>query len=165
MNDKKQGLFSLLAISTVLLAACEKEQQAATEFDVNDFAARYAKSWSSQDPVGHSMFYAEDGALQINDDEPSVGRAAVEETARSFMTNFPDMVVRLVEVREVGDKVQFHWHWTGTNAGPGGTGASVDLKGYEEWTFDDDGLILYSQGYMDEEEYARQLEAGASEQE
>ena len=47
-----------------------------------------------------------------------------------------------------------------TLTGPGGTGAAVDLQGYEEWTLSDDGLILYSQGHMDEEEYERQLAAG-----
>ena len=38
------------------------------------------------------------------------------------MNGFPDMVLRLVEVRQEGGQVIFHWHWTGTNTGPGGTG-------------------------------------------
>jgi hypothetical protein len=32
--------------------------------------------------------------------------------------------------------------------------------GYEQWTLDDDGLILQSLGHYDEAEYQRQLSAG-----
>ena len=77
------------------------------------------------------------------------------------MTAFPDMVVRLVELREAGERIEFHWHWTGTNTGPGGTGAAVDLTGFESWILDDDGLILESLGHLDAAEYERQLNAGA----
>jgi hypothetical protein len=76
------------------------------------------------------------------------------------MSAFPDMVVKLVELRQVNNQVQFHWHWTGTYTGPGGNGNAVDLRGYEQWTLDDDGLILQSLGHYDETEYQRQLNAG-----
>lgn len=72
--------------------------------------------------MAFAKFYAENGSLTINDGEPSVGRDAVEGAARAFMNGFPDMVLRLVEVRQEGGQVIFHWHWTGTNTGPGGTG-------------------------------------------
>ena len=130
--------------------------------ELTDFATRYAAAWSSQDPAAFGSFYAANGSFRINDGEPSVGREAVEQTARSFMTNFPDMVVRLVEVRREDGYVEFHWHWTGTNTGPDGTGNAVDLKGYEKWTFDGDGLILESFGHMDDVEYQRQLNASAN---
>jgi hypothetical protein len=57
-------------------------------------------------------------------------------------------------------QVIFHLHWTGTNTGPGGTGNAVDLRGFEEWTLDGNGLILESRGHYDEAEYQRQLNAG-----
>ena len=44
-----------------------------------------------------------------------------------------------------------------TNTGPGGTGKSVRIHGYEEWTFGADGLIAESKGHYDEAEYQRQL--------
>jgi hypothetical protein len=75
------------------------------------------------------------------------------------MTSFPDMVVSLVEVRQEDGYVEFHWRWTGTKTGPDGTGSAVDLRGYEKWTFDGDGLILESLGHMDDVEYQRQLNA------
>ena len=76
--------------------------------ELTNFATRYAAAWSGQDPVAFSMFYAGSGTLRINDGEPSVGREAVEQTARDFMTAFPDMVVRLVEVRQEGGHITFH---------------------------------------------------------
>ena len=128
--------------------------------ELTEFATRYAAAWSSQDPEIFASFYAENGLLRINEGEPSVGRDAVTETARSFMSAFPDMVVKLIELRPIDNQVQFHWQWAGTNTGPGGNGNAVDLRGYEQWTLDDDGLILQSLGHYDEAEYQRQLNAG-----
>lgn len=156
-------VFSTLAIAVTaitLLSACQPEREQSDSRDLTQFATRYAAAWSSQDPVALAAFYAEGGSLQVNDGEPSVGRDVVTETARSFMTAFPDMVVRLVDVREANGYVEFHWHWTGTNTGPGGTGNAVDLEGYERWTLDDDGLILESLGHFDEAEYQQQLQGG-----
>lgn len=127
--------------------------------DLKDFATRYAAAWSSQDPEALSRFYAENGSLRVNDGEASIGRDAIANTARSFMAAFPDMVVRLEELRQTNEGVEFHWHWTGTNTGPGGTGNAVDLRGHEEWTLTEDGLILESLGHYDEAEYERQLNA------
>jgi len=153
-----------LLVSTIgifaFLSACQPKEQKTDSIDLTDFATRYAAAWSSQDPEELASFYAENGSLRVNDDEPSIGRKAVTETARGFMTAFPDMVVRLVELRESDDYVEFHWHWTGTNTGPGGTGNMVDLRGYEQWTLDGDGNIVESLGHFDDVEYQQQLNAG-----
>jgi len=150
----------IAALAFSLLAACQPEEQPGGRADLRNFAMRYAAAWSNQDPEALAAFYATDGVLRVNDGAPAVGRAAVTETARSFMTAFPDMVIRLDELRTTDDHVEFHWHWTGTNTGPGGTGNAVDLRGYEVWTLDDSGLILESLGYYDEAEYQRQVDAG-----
>jgi len=128
---------------------------------LTDFATRYAEAWSSQDPAKLASFYADNGALIVNDGEPSVGRAAITETARAFMTAFPDMLVVTDKVVPKGDIVEFHWIWTGTNTGPGGTGKAVRMVGYEEWTIDESGFITQSKGHYDEAEYQRQLREGA----
>ena len=146
-----------ISMSLLLLAACGSDEESADMDELTEFATRYAATWSGGDPEAHAAHYAEDGVLRINDGEPAIGREAVEEVVRGFMAGFPDMVVELVELRKKGDKVQFHWHWTGTYTGPGGNGAAVDMTGYEEWTFDDDGLILESHGNYDDAEYQRQL--------
>jgi len=123
------------------------------------FASRYADAWSGLDPAAFAGFYAEDATFRINDGEPSIGREAIAATAASFMAGFPDMVVALEDVHREGDHVHFHWHWTGTNTGPDGTGNAVDLRGYEQWLLDDNGLIRETRGHMDDAEYQRQLNA------
>lgn len=157
MGKQPLRLLTSMIAFFALLSACQSEEEQTDTIDLTDFATRYAAAWSSQDPVELASFYAENGSLRVNDGEPSIGREAVTETARGFMTAFPDMVVRLVELRKTDDYVEFHWHWTGTNTGPGGTGSAVDLLGYEQWTLDGDGKIVESLGHFDDAEYHRQL--------
>ena len=124
---------------------------------VNQFAVRYAAAWCSQDPASVAAFFAEDGSLTINDGTPSVGRAAITEAAKSFMTGYPDMVVEMARLDRVEDKYRFHWNFTGTNTGPGGTGRKVRISGYEEWTLGADGLVAKSLGHYDAADWDRQL--------
>ena len=126
---------------------------------LREFATRYAASWSSQNPESLALFYTENGSLTVNGGNPSVGRPAIAATARDFMTAFPDMIVRMDQASEEGDHAIFRWTWTGTNTGPGGTGKSVRISGYEEWTFAGDGLLAESKGHFDEAEYQRQLKS------
>jgi len=127
---------------------------------LTDFATRYAAAWSGQDPAALASCYTEDGSLTVNQGTPSVGRAAIAATAQGFMTAFPDMVVKLDGLSQEGDRTIFRWLWTGTNTGPGGTGQSVRLRGYEEWILGADGLIREAKGHYDEAEYQRQLQSG-----
>lgn len=119
----------------------------------------YAAAWSSQNPDRLAAFYSEKGSLQVNNGPPSVGRAAIRTTAQGFMTGFPDMLVHMDSVVQTKTGAVFHWTWTGTNTGPGGTGRPVRITGYEEWTFGADGLISQSLGHYDEAEYQRQMSA------
>ena len=124
------------------------------------FAKRYAEAWCSQNPDSIAAFYAENGSLSVNDGPPAVGRAAIAEEARGFMTTFPDMIVTFDKLEPRGDATVFHWTLTGTNTGPGGTGKRVRISGYELWMIDEDGLIAESKGHFDSAEYERQLKEG-----
>jgi hypothetical protein len=105
-------------------------------------------------------FFAPQGSLRVNDDLPAVGRDAITEVARSFMTAFPDMVVAMMDdLLPRGDVTEYHWTLTGTNTGPGGTGRKVCISGFEEWRIGPDGLIASSLGHFDAAEYRRQLSA------
>jgi len=129
---------------------------------LTEFATRYAAAWSSQNPGKLAAFYAQDGSLTVNTGAPSVGRAAITATVQGFMTAFPNMLVKMDEVHgDDGSHATFRWIWTGANTGPGGTGRSVRMNGYEEWTMSADGLIQESRGHYDEAEYQRQLQSGA----
>ena len=127
---------------------------------LRDFAARYTAAWCSQDAAHVASFFTENGSLKINDGEPSVGRVAITAAAQGFMTAFPDMVVTMDDVSGDGSSAVYRWTLTGTNTGPGGTGAVVRISGLEEWTIGADGLILKSLGHFDEADYQRQLTAG-----
>ena len=131
-----------------------------TQAELNDFGTRYAAAWSSQNPDRLAAFYSEGGSLQVNAGAPSVGRAAVRATARAYMAAFPDMLVRMDSMIQAGPRVNFHWIWTGTNTGPGGTGKAIRMTGYEELSFGADGLITQALGHFDEAEYQRQLQHG-----
>jgi hypothetical protein len=103
--------------------------------------------------------YVPGGTIAINSGEPT----EVAEVARSFIDAFPDIQVFMDDVVFKDETVGYHWSFTGTNTGPGGTGNRVRISGFEEWTFGDDGLVVESQGHYDLDEYDRQLESGAPE--
>ena len=130
---------------------------------LHDFARRYTEAWCSQDPASVAEHYAPEGSLTINGGTPSVGRAAIAEGARSFMTAFPDMRVLMDDLLVQDGGGEYHWTLVGTNTGPGGTGNRVRISGFEEWSLGDDGLIAESQGHYDQAEYDRQLEHGVEE--
>lgn len=127
---------------------------------VRDFARRYTAAWCSQNPAQVAAHYAPGGSLTINGGTPAVGRTAITEVARSFMTAFPDMQVLMDDV-VTGDRgPEYHWTLVGSNTGPGGTGNRVRVRGFEEWTMGEDGLIAESKGHYDQAEYDRQLQHG-----
>jgi predicted ester cyclase len=128
--------------------------------ELDEFAKRYAKAWCSQNPASVASFFAEGGSLRVNDAVPAVGRLAITEVARGFMTAFPDMVVTMDRLVRTPRAVEFHWTLTGTNSGRGGTGKRVHISGREEWQFDTAGLVAESKGHFDAAEYNRQLEHG-----
>jgi uncharacterized protein (TIGR02246 family) len=125
--------------------------------ELMDFAARYTAAWCSQDAARVAAFYASDGSLTINNDEPAVGRRAITEATQAFMAAFPDLQVTMEGVKVEGDEAEYHWTLTGTNTGHGGKGNRVRISGYEVWEFDHDGLIRSSRGRFDSGDYRRQL--------
>ena len=120
------------------------------------FARLYAKAWCSENPDSVAAFYAKNGSLSVNGGPPALGRAAIAEVARGFMTTFPDMVVVMDGLSCDSDGTKFHWTLTGTNTRPGGTGKRVRISGYELRKIENDGLIAESKGHFDSAEYESQ---------
>ena len=127
---------------------------------VRRFAEDYTAAWSSMDPVRVARHFAPNGSLVINGGAPAVGRDAIAATARGFYTALPDMQVYFDDLVIDDSRIEYHWTFTGTNTGPGGTGNAVRVSGYEAWTIDANGLIAASAGTYDAGEYARQLAEG-----
>jgi len=127
---------------------------------LSDFATRYTAAWCSQNPASVAAFFEEGGSLKINDGVPSVGGSAIAAAAQDFMKTFPDMVVRMDGISLDGNQAVYRWTLNGTHTGPGGTGNTVRISGYEEWIISANGLIEESKGHFDEAEYQRQLNKG-----
>ena len=128
--------------------------------ELQDIARHYTEAWCSHDPDAVASFFATDGSLAVNGQEPAVGRSAIADIARGFYEAFPDTVVILDLARLAGDRAVYMWTYEGTNTGPGGTGHKVRFSGWEQWTLDGSGLIAISDGRFDTEEYERQLAHG-----
>ncbi len=122
------------------------------------FGRDYSVAWSSQSPEKVAGFFASDGILQVNEGEPAIGTEAITAVAKGFMDAFPDMVVTMDSLVTKSGKTRFYWTLTGTNSAPGGTGNKVKISGFEEWTFNKEGLVQESKGHFDTEDYNRQLE-------
>jgi len=150
----------VLILSGIVLAGFASEKAVMDSKTLNKFAIRYTAAWCSQHAASVASFFEEQGSLKINDGIPAVGRAAVTNSALSFMSAFPDMVVKMDRLVVEGTKTEYHWTLTGTNTGPGGTGKFVKISGFEEWRFGPDGLIAESLGHFDAADYKRQLDAG-----
>jgi steroid delta-isomerase-like uncharacterized protein len=129
---------------------------------LNDFATRYTAAWCSRQAASVASFFAEHGSLTINQGSPSIGRGAITAAAQAFITAFPDLVVTMDRLGADRGRITYHWTLTGTNTGPGGTGKTVRISGYEEWRIGADGLIAESRGHFDEAEYQRQLTTGVA---
>lgn len=125
--------------------------------EVEEFAKRYTGAWCSRQPQQVAEFFSPLGSLKVNDGAPAVGRAAIAEVARGFMSAFPDLVIHFDRVERRGNRVLYYWTLTGTNTGPGGTGRAVRISGYEDWVFGEDGLVAESLGHYDAADYDRQV--------
>jgi uncharacterized protein (TIGR02246 family) len=125
-----------------------------------EFAQRYTTAWCSQDPRCVASFFSPNGSLCVNDSNPAVGRTAITEFTRGFMSTFPDLHLTMGDIFIREDHSVYHWTLEGTNTGTGGTGHRVRISGFEVWEFDADGLIAKSRGHFDEAEYRHQLQTG-----
>ena len=143
----------LIIVSLMMIVGCKSEEDKMLEFGRN-----YTEAWNSGQPEKMASFYAFNGVLTINLGKPAVGRKQLEETARSFMESFPDLVITMDSLTADNGIYRYYWTFRGTNTGPGGTGNPVDFSGFEEWTMNEDGLIQNSIGTYDAEDYQRQLD-------
>lgn len=125
---------------------------------ITAFAKQYADAWSSHDPEKVAAFYCRNGSISVNGASP----VPIAEVARGFVGDFPDMVVTFDKLEKTPSGTEFHWTFTGTNTGPGGTGKRVRISGYELWQIGNDGLIAKAEGHFDSTEYERQLKYGIS---
>jgi len=124
---------------------------------IHEKAKNYAAAWSSHDPVAVAAHYEADGHITINDGAPTVGTEAIVATVQGFYDGFPDLIVRLDELRSAGNRALFCWTLTGTNLK---TGNSIRIKGWEDWRLSDSNKVTESLGRFDAAEFERQVAEG-----
>jgi hypothetical protein len=167
---KKASLYAILFV--FVLGSCREDEKKEIQVDaigtmenehlalresLKKFAGDYAAAWSGKDPEAVAAFFAQDGSLKVNGDEPAQGREAITGVARGFMDAFPDMVVTMDSLVKTPDGLDFYWTLTGTHTGNEGSGKPVKISGLERWHLNADGLVQSSIGSFDQEEYQRQL--------
>jgi hypothetical protein len=148
----------ITALTVCAVGACTPESRAMNDSSrLGEFATHYTAAWCSHSASSVAAFYSELGSLTINNGPPAVGRKAVERAAQSFMTAYPDLVVKFDRLEPKVDRVLYHWTFSGANTGPGGTGNQVRISGYEDWKIGSDGLIADSKGHYDAQDWNRQV--------
>ncbi|MGK0171948.1 MAG: hypothetical protein ACI9W2_003682 [Gammaproteobacteria bacterium] len=58
--------------------------------------------------------------------------------AQAFYDEFPDLILKLDDVRTSGTYTVFLWTLEGTHSVPGGTGNRVEVSGWEYWRLTDE---------------------------
>ena len=152
---KNDNLWKLLSASYTARRLPEAEQV----FDLEAFAKSYAQVWGSTRPEFVALFFAEDGAIAVNEGDPATGRDEITDFARSFMVDIPDMRVLFDSLVSSESTTQFHWTLVGTH---GASGNKIKVSGYEEWILSEDQLILESQGHFPSAIYEDQINNGTA---
>ena len=125
--------------------------------DVASMAADYTAAWTSGSAEAVASHYADDGVIVINNGDPWVGRAKVQEMAEGFYADVPDLTLTCDDIRSSGSHALFVWSFTGHDAN---TKNPLHILGWEEWELGADLKVISSRGWFDAEEYARQVAGG-----
>ncbi len=128
--------------------------------DIRQMAEAYTQAWCARSAEAVASFFAENATSVINAGEPTIGRPAIAEAMGAFFKDFPDLVLRMDDLRSGGNQAIYLWTLEGTNSGPGGTGNSVRIPGWQNWQLSDDLLIVKADGGFDAVEYERQIREG-----
>ena len=127
---------------------------------IREFAERYTQAWCACSAEAVAACFTEDATSVINAGPSTAGRAAIAEAMGAFFADFPDLVLRMDELRSGGNQAIYLWTLEGTNSGPGGTGNFVRIPGWQNWRLSEDLLIESADGGFDALEYERQIREG-----
>jgi len=126
-----------------------------------DLANAYTEAWCSRSAKAVASFFAENAISIINADE-TIGREAIAESIDAFFIEFPDLVMRMDDLRTGGNQAIYLWTLVGTHSGPGGTGNFVKIPGWQNWLLNDELLITKADCGYDTVDYRHQIDCGAS---
>jgi uncharacterized protein (TIGR02246 family) len=124
---------------------------------IRKLAEAYTQAWCSRSGENVASLFSENAASIINKGEPTIGRAAIAEAMGAFFVEFPDLVLRMDDLRTGGNQAIYFWTLEGTNSA---TSQFVRIPGWQNWVLSDDLLIVEADGGFDAEEYEHQVQEG-----
>ena len=71
--------------------------------DICQMAEGYTQAWCSRSGEAVASFFAENASSIINAGEPTLGRPAIAEAMGAFFGDFPDLVLRMDDLRSGGE--------------------------------------------------------------
>jgi len=125
--------------------------------NIKKVAEAYTQAWCSRSCENVASFFSENATSIINKGEPTIGKAAIAEAMGAFFIEFPNLVLRVDDLRTGGNQAIYFWTLEGTNSA---TGQFVRIPGWQNWVLSDDLLIVEADGGFDAEEYERQVQEG-----
>ncbi len=122
---------------------------------LNNLARDNAIAWSTGDAEAVASFFAPDGQIKVNRNDPLKGRTAIAGMTRGIYTDFRDLELRCDMMRWAGTHAIFVWTIEGHHAE---TGNQVVTRGWEEWELTKDNKIQSSLNWFDAEDHQRQID-------
>ncbi len=119
-----------------------------------EMANAYTEAWCSRSAEAVASFYAENAISIINANEPAVGRVAIAEDMNQYIIAFPDLVVRMDDLRSGGKQAIYLWTLVGTHRV---TDNFVKISGWQNWVLSEDLLIVKADGGYNAADYERQI--------
>lgn len=117
--------------------------------------------WNDQNMDTLKKISSEKYSRNLNGIEIAVNQSEMEAYLNIYFKGFPDVKVTVENQAVNGNRLFAKWTFTGTNTGVFGesaaTGKKVNVSGYSELTFDQEGKIIHEDCYYNELELLQQL--------
>ena len=117
-------------------------------------ARDHCDAWTRKDADQVANRYSENTTMIMNGGEPMTSRSQIREMANGFMTEFPDLVLRLDTVLVADHHMVYAWTFVGQHKE---TGNKIRFSGWEEWDLDENLNVSKSLGWYDSLDYERQV--------
>lgn len=115
-----------------------------TRADIEARLERHKASFARRSVDALAGDHAPDGTFDSPAQRKAVGRAAIADVYRYWLTAVPDMTFDWRAPIIEGNRVALFWHFTGTVAGPffgeARPGTRLEMDGAAEYVFSEDGI-------------------------
>lgn len=166
MGIMKTVGYSYILLGLIICCKTDTKQLAANSDDnkvrfISTFESFVESVWNDQNMDTLKKISSEKYSRKLNGIEIAVSQSEMEAHMNIYFKGFPDMKVSVDKQAVTGNRLFAKWTFTGTNTGVFGesaaTGKKVNVSGYSELTFDQEGRIIHEDCYYNELELLQQL--------